>query len=127
MRRILLADDDSELLEVLGSHLEEWGYAVQAAHDGQELLTTLMGSSPPDLVIADIRMPGRSGLQVAQEAQRLQYRGLLRRFALQVPFVLITGYPSAEIRAEASRVGSYLLEKPLDPRHLHLCVQSLIG
>ena len=61
--RILIADDEPDILEIVGYNLEKEGYEVITAHDGQQALD-IAKTQKPDLVILDIMMPYRSGVEV---------------------------------------------------------------
>jgi len=63
MARILLIDDDRSLLELLGDYLRRSGHEVTTVASGHEGIAAL-GSSPPDLVLLDVTMPGLDGWQV---------------------------------------------------------------
>jgi YesN/AraC family two-component response regulator len=103
--RILLADDEEATLSNLHGILEDEGYKVDTALNGTLALEHL-GQIHCDLVVADIRMPGLSGI------------GLLRRIKETYPnveVVLMTGYASVDLTIEALRLGAYdFLEKPFD-------------
>ena len=61
--RILIADDEPDILEIVGSNLEKEGYEVITAQDGQQALE-MTKAHKPDLVILDIMMPYKSGIEV---------------------------------------------------------------
>lgn len=61
--RILIADDEPDILEIVGYNLEKEGYEVITAPDGQQALD-IAKAQKPDLVILDIMMPYRSGIEV---------------------------------------------------------------
>lgn len=63
--RVLLIDDDADLLEIYTLALEELGCEVTTARDGQEGLERALASSP-DLIITDVRMPRMNGLELCQ-------------------------------------------------------------
>jgi CheY-like chemotaxis protein len=70
MARILLIDDDKALREVLRLSLEHLGHAVMEAQDGDEGLA-LYAKHGADIVLTDLIMPGREGLETIQELRRL--------------------------------------------------------
>ena len=72
--KILIADDDRDLRELIGFTLTQAGYLVMKAGDGPGALHTFENESP-DLVVLDINMPGMSGFQVC-EAIRKRSRSL---------------------------------------------------
>ena len=60
--RILIADDEAMLVDILSAHLEREGYAVTLAKNSQEVLDEL--GTRPDLILLDINMPGMDGLEL---------------------------------------------------------------
>jgi DNA-binding response OmpR family regulator len=111
--KILVVDDEEAL--VLGLRqaliLEFPGNQVDAAYSGEEALSLLADASY-DLIIADYRMPGFSGLDLIKGVRYLDG---------YVPIILITGYGSDEVRGEAQKLGvNYYVEKPFD-------VEDLLG
>src|ERR1700736_4518749 len=70
MSSILLVDDDDEFLAMLSKVLTHAGYQVQEASDGEQAIK-FYGSHPPDLVITDLVMPEKEGIQLIVELRRL--------------------------------------------------------
>ena len=105
-RKVLVVDDDPVVGKSFDRVLSGKGYAVITARDGEEALAKL-GSESYDLVFADIRMPGMSGLEVAERLKASQP---------WLPVVIVTGYGSEanEARAKAAGVSDFL-RKPLSP------------
>lgn len=110
--RILVADDDGEMRELIRRALAGDGYEVEIARDGTDLVDRLTdsqlgggGEAPYDLVITDVRMPGWSGLQV-----------LAGLGGLDAPsFILITAFGDAALHEQARRLGAAaILDKPFD-------------
>lgn len=105
-RKVLVVDDDPSVRKSIDRVLTSKGYAVITAENGEEALRKL-NEEKYDLVYTDIRMPGISGLEVAEQvkAQRPW-----------TPVVIITGYgtEAAETRAKAAGVSSFV-HKPLSP------------
>ena len=103
--KILLVDDDRVLRERLARALRDRGYLVQTAGDVDEALAKLAGEFP-DRAIVDLRMPGRSGLELVQE--------LLAR-SPEMKVVVLTGYGSIAGAVDAMRIGAAnYLSKPAD-------------
>lgn len=119
--KILLAEDDVELRELLALVLEHGGYQVSQYSDGGQLLARLEEPEPCHLVISDIRMPGLSGLEV-----------LARRSARPkpVPFICMTAFGDPQTHAEARRLGAAAtIDKPFDLDELialagHVCLRD---
>lgn len=108
-KTILVVDDDSHIREVLDVRLSSAGYEVIQASDGGEALE-LLGGTPVDLVISDIRMPGLDGLE-------LQAR--LEKTAPTLPIIFLTAYGSIQDAVKAIKSGAVdYLTKPFEGREL---------
>jgi CheY-like chemotaxis protein len=105
-RKVLVVDDDPVVSKSFDRVLSSKGYAVITAKSGEEALRKL-NEENYDLVYTDIRMPGMSGLEVAEKVKARRP---------WTPVVIITGYGSeeAESRAKAAGVSSFM-HKPLSP------------
>jgi DNA-binding response OmpR family regulator len=118
-RRILLAEDDGEGRRLLRQVLREEGHRVVAVRDGLSLLgevaaTLLEGEGMPfDLIIAEQRLPGVSGMSVLTG---------LRQCAWTTPFILITAAPDGAIESDARRLEGAVLPKPFDLQALRAAV-----
>jgi DNA-binding NtrC family response regulator len=103
--RVLVAEDDDEMRGLLVRVLNDEGYTVVAARDGNEAVRRL-DDGEFDLVISDVRMPGPDGREVLRRAMA---RGLHQ------PVILMTAFGSIEAAVEAMREGAYYyLAKPFD-------------
>jgi len=110
--RVLLAEDDREMRELLATLLRRDGYDVLEAHSGFNMLEEIgvllqRGETPPvDLIVSDQRMPGFLGLEVLSG---------IRDAGWNIPFILITGFGDRETHQEAERLGATaVLDKPFD-------------
>lgn len=81
MARILVVDDDIQVLGLIKLVLSSSGYEVASASDGREVLR-LVAESPPDLVITDLHMPETDGFVILREMRRLEPR---------IPLIAISG------------------------------------
>lgn len=106
LRKVLVVDDDPVVRMSFDRVLSGKGYAVITAENGAEALRKLKDGKY-DAVYTDIRMPGMSGLEVAEQ---------VRAQKPWTPVVIITGYgtAAAEARAKAAGVSAFL-HKPLSP------------
>jgi CheY-like chemotaxis protein len=106
LKKVLVVDDDPVVGKSFDRVLSGKGYAVITARDGEEALSKL-SSETYDLVYTDIKMPGMSGLEVAERVKASQP---------WLPVVIITGYgtDANEARAGAAGVADFL-RKPLSP------------
>ena len=110
--QILVVDDDSSLRRVMKMQLEEAGYEVSLASDGEEAWKMLQEEEPP-LVITDLRMP-TTGLELL---------GRMTKQGLQTTVIVVTAFGTIETAVEAMRLGAYdYVTKPLDFEALVLVV-----
>ncbi|MEA2525189.1 MAG: two-component system, NtrC family, response regulator AtoC [Thermomicrobiales bacterium] len=108
MPRVLIADDDPDLRGVLRDLLVDEGYEVAEASSGVEVQTALAGTDGrPDLVVMDVMMPGKTGIEVLREAGGGQSKPL--------PVIVITGQGTSKIAIDAIQHGAYdYITKPFD-------------
>jgi len=107
--RILLVDDDADLLRLLTLRLEAAGYAVLAAKSGEEALARL-AAERPQLVITDVRMPGMDGTALFEAIQRTQPT---------LPVIMLTAHGNIPEAVEATQSGVFgYLTKPYDAQNL---------
>ena len=123
-RLIMLVEDDAVIRMALVLMLEDWSYRVVEAGSGAEaeqLLNSLIDAGePPDLILADYRLPeGTTGLMVMDMVRR--------RLSRDVPGVLLTGDTSADRLREAAGAQCALLHKPIQPGRLQDTLASALG
>jgi two-component system cell cycle response regulator len=103
--RALIADDDDDFRNLLVRRAKKMGLSVVEAADGEEALAAI-GDSSFDVLVMDLYMPGRTGLDVIRDAQRIDPN---------LEAIIMTGSASLETAIEALRAGVYdYLTKPLD-------------
>ena len=118
-KRILLVDDDAEIVESLRLALESNGYTVLVARDGNQGLA-LSERENPDLVILDMMMPKRSGFLVLEKMRRT------RDTPMRV--IMITANEGTRHKAYAEMLGvDDYIRKPFPMDRLIESVQRLIG
>jgi DNA-binding NtrC family response regulator len=121
---VLLAEDDREMRRLLVATLLKAGCEVIEAGSGVQLWEAVCSIDVRaddqvviDLIVSDVRMPGKSGLEVLRA---------LRRTSNLTPVVLITGFGDAETHAEAAQLGALaVFNKPFDMADLRKIVVSL--
>jgi signal transduction histidine kinase len=115
--RILLVEDDPGIRDVLHGILEEEGYAVTTAENGQEALDTLRSSAAPDLIVLDLRMPVMDGWQfrAVQKADPM---------LAGIPVLAVSADGSA--KAEAIDAAGYI-RKPLSTESLLTTIARILG
>jgi CheY-like chemotaxis protein len=121
-RKLLLADDSPTIRKVVSLTFGDEGFEVVAVADGAEALGALGDGRPPDVVLADVCMPGPDGYELCE---RVKGDERLRG----VPVVLLVGTFEPFNEAEARRVGAdTVLTKPFQSiRDLVSKVGSLLG
>jgi DNA-binding response OmpR family regulator len=118
-KRVLLVDDDPEIIEAIRYALESRGYKIFIARDGNQGLA-LAESEDPDLVILDMMMPKRSGFLVLEKLRRTR----------QVPVrvIMITANEGSRHKAYAEMLGvDDYLRKPFAMDKLVESVQRLLA
>jgi DNA-binding response OmpR family regulator len=114
--KVLVADDDRDLLELIGFALAQSGYLALKAHNGTTALS-LFEAEDPDLVVLDINMPGASGFQVCEAI----------RARSSVPIMMLTVRSEEEDLVRALELGADdYLTKPFSPRTLLARIKALL-
>jgi DNA-binding response OmpR family regulator len=112
MRRpkVVVVEDESEMLDIIGVNLEQSGYEVVRARDGLEGYEAVE-SSGPDAVILDLNLPNMSGFRLAR---------LLRRDPRwkQLPLIVATAFTFEEVEDLANEGVDGFITKPFDPADL---------
>ena len=110
--RILIAEDDATMRQILAGVLKKMGYDVTAASDGTEAWETLRKSDAPKLLILDWVMPGMDGLSLCRKIRETQTGGYIY-------IIMLTAQESRKDVLEGFEAGAddYLV-KPIDPDEL---------
>jgi DNA-binding response OmpR family regulator len=114
--KVLIADDDRDLLNLIGLSLTQQGYSVVKAIDGQVAIHAFEKESP-DVVVLDINMPGASGFQVCENI----------RLKSQVPILMLTARGAEDDLIKALELGADdYMTKPFSPRTLLARIKALL-
>jgi len=106
--KVLLVDDDEKLRMLVTEYLEGYGFQVRALPDGRSVLSTIRNDSP-DIVILDIMLPGKDGLEVLKEI----------RSEFSVAVIMLTAKGDDADRIVGLELGADdYLPKPFNPREL---------
>lgn len=115
--RILVVDDEAPSREMLGSLLESVGYSCALAGDMSEARASL-ASEPFDLLLADVSMPGQSGLEIVVEARE--------RYP-DTAVVMVAGLDDPQLAARAVELGSYgYILKPVERTEVVMTVLNAL-
>jgi len=113
--RILVADDDMMVRDVIVKFLSGQGYAVLTANDGLEAMR-LLSVEDVHLVLTDLRMPGADGIEVLRTATRINPK---------ISVVILTAYGTLDTALQAVREGAYdYIAKPFVMQQLLLVVRN---
>jgi len=119
-RTALLIEDDHAVRLSIRRYLERFGWRVEEAGDGTAGALRVL-AEPWDLVICDLRVPGKSGIEIYDKVAAANS-------ALAGRFVIMTGDAgSNEVRAFRERTGLMILEKPFELRILGAAIQRMAG
>jgi DNA-binding response OmpR family regulator len=116
--RILLVDDEPQLLFSVQEFLSRVGYEVVAAESGSEALNMLM-DEPPDLIVSDILMEGMDGFEFQQRLKSLT--------GSSIPFIFLSAKGEVEDRLQGLRGGADdYIAKPFEPEELEARIAAVI-
>ena len=115
-KQVLVVDDESKIVEVVGDYLRNAGFSVTTAADGAAALASAR-ARPPDLVVLDLGLPGLDGLDVTRELRRTS----------PVPIIMLTARREETDRVLGLELGAddYLV-KPFSPRELVARVRAVL-
>jgi signal transduction histidine kinase len=94
--RVLVVEDDATVADVIGEILQEQSYELAFATSAEDAMRQI-AASPPDLILTDISLPGKDGLDVMRQARALD---------AEVAVILMTGYASVQTAIDALRQGA---------------------
>lgn len=115
--KILVVEDESGMRTTLVANLEEAGYRVTACNREKDA-TEYVQRDAPDVVIADLRLPDGSGLEILES---------LKEFKPEASFILVTGYASLETAVAALNQGAYAyITKPFNMDEVHATIRNAI-
>jgi two-component system nitrogen regulation response regulator NtrX len=115
--QILIVDDEPTIRRTLAGVLEDEGYVVDSAEDGEDALRMLRAKRP-DLILLDVWMPGMDGLEVLQLIQK-EFPGQR--------VVMMSGHGNIETAVRATKLGAYdFVEKPLNLDKLVIVLRNAL-
>ncbi|MDA3905991.1 MAG: sigma-54 dependent transcriptional regulator [Bacteroidales bacterium] len=114
MAKILVIDDERSIRNTIKEILEFEKYEVSLAADGFEGIA-LIEQTNFDVILCDVKMPGKDGIEVLQDAMKLT----------DTPFIMISGHGTIELAVEAIKKGAYdYIAKPLDLNRLLIALRN---
>ena len=119
LKRLLVVDDEPNLLRAVEAVLRGEGFEITTARSGREALVAV-AQSLPDLIVSDVRMPGMDGFQLARKLRSSAHSAL-------VPIVFLTAKDETEDRIEGFDSGvDVYLTKPFEPDELIAVIKNII-
>ncbi|MFW6139406.1 MAG: SpoIIE family protein phosphatase [Spirochaetota bacterium] len=118
--RILIADDNPDMIYLIRRGFKEEGYHIIEAHDGQQTLQKAVEQNP-DLILLDLKMPIKDGFQVLDELKK-------NRRTMEIPVLILTVVSDEKQKLRALEAGaSDFLVKPPDPAEIKARVRTNLG
>lgn len=118
--RILVVDDDPEIVTMLSTRLAKRGYTVSTASDGHQAIA-LVKKELPDVVLLDVMMPGKSGWEVARAIKQDP-----ATHAVKIVMVSAIGEKTNEITAPIYGADAHV-DKPFEFEHLESVIAGLLA
>ena len=117
-KKVLVVDDEPLFCEMVSKFLVGKGYSVVEAYGGEEAIT-IYSEDRPDLVVLDVRMPGKDGLETLQE---------LRASDPEASVIMVTAVLDDEVVGQAMADGALdYITKPLNLHSLELAIKMRLG
>ena len=110
-KKILIVDDERDIVKALMIRLQGAGYEVVTAFDGAQAIF-VAHKEKPDLILLDIRMPAGNGFSVAEKLKHSVDTS-------SIPVIFLTGSPETNAEERATTLGArFYIKKPYDPEEL---------
>lgn len=118
-KRVLIVDDDPQIVRLVRSYLEREGFQVEAADDGNQALDYIRGHRP-DLVVLDLMLPGRDGLSITQQMRATPALA-------NIPILMLTARVEDIDRILGLEMGADdYVTKPFNPREVVARVKAIL-
>src|ERR1044071_7583675 len=119
-KRLLVVDDEPNLLRAVAACLKSEGYDVSTARSGRDVLVSL-AESIPDLIISDVKMPGMDGHALVHRIRASPRTAL-------IPVIFLTAKDQKEDRVEGFRTGvDAYITKPFEPDELLAVIGAIFN
>lgn len=119
-KRVLLIEDEPNIIEAISFILTRDGFTVHTHEDGASALTKIK-STPPDMIILDVMLPGQSGFEVLQQVRADPDVG-------KTPVLMLTARGQTKDRETALRLGAdQFMTKPFSNTEVRDAVRAMVG
>ena len=120
MYKVLIADDEHNIRNILDFSLHAEGFLVVSAHNGEDALRMALEEAP-DLIILDVMMPGRGGIETCRSLKG-------DRRTASIPVILLTACAGNSNREAGLKAGAdEYITKPFSPQKVVESVHGLLG
>jgi two-component system alkaline phosphatase synthesis response regulator PhoP len=117
--KILIIEDDPDICEILEYNLKQEDFDVEVFHDGQQGLDTIL-NEPPDLILLDLMLPGKSGMEIARTIRKEEHTSNL-------PIIMITARSEEmDILHGLEQGADDYITKPFRPKEVIARVKALL-
>lgn len=117
MESILIVDDDINLCTALKEELTEVGYNAEFVSNGEDAFNFLTENSA-DLLLLDLKMPGKDGFDVLKDLEGIKYKGKV---------IVLTAYADVKSAIESARMGANdFISKPYDFDELLITIRKVL-
>lgn len=119
-KKILVVDDEEDLVQMIQFRLEAAGYKLMTAPNGKEGLVTARAEKP-DIIVLDLMMPGMNGHEVAKALKEDE-------MTKEIPIIIFTAAVGRDLMKVVKNIGATdCVIKPFEPRDLVAKVEKIIG
>ena len=119
-KRVLLIEDEPNIIEAISFILSRDGWTVHTHEDGVTAMDKVL-ATPPDMIILDVMLPGRSGFDILRDLRESDV-------ARDIPVMMLTARGQEKDRALAERLGAnHFMTKPFSNTEVRDYVRNLIG
>ncbi len=117
-KKILIVDDEPDFCDALGDFLGVKGYSVFKTHNGDQALAVYK-QERPDVVLLDVNMPGKDGLETLRELKALDPGASV---------IMVTAIEESEIAKQAMNEGAFdYITKPVDHNYLEIVLMTKLA
>ncbi|HNE84812.1 MAG TPA: sigma-54 dependent transcriptional regulator, partial [bacterium] len=116
-KKILVVDDDKNILRLIQAYLENDEYRIYNATDGKECFA-MVDQDIPDVILLDLRIPGMDGIEVMKS---------LRIYYPKIPIIMMSAHGTIQSAVDAMQTGAYdFVTKPFDSNRLKVSVRNAL-
>ena len=119
-KKILVVDDETQIVRLLSLRLQANNYDVIVAYDGYQCIQMVKAENP-DLILLDIKMPMGGGIEAFENLRN-------NKITEKIPVIFITAFPSVEVKKQVIDMGADgFIAKPFSSEELLNKIRSIVG